>query len=195
MTRVTFKPGAKIKRWEAQLDDPKKALKQIGVLLVAASQASFKAQKLGDEKWDERRVPNVFGIVSDFHAGKAKPPARRFQDRPALRDTGRLAQSIAFKLESAKVVAVGSNLPYASVHQFGGPVESLPVTKTIQKRIAKWLVKSGRKWANDLQFLISSKMTGKQLKGEVPARPFVGLTKQVSDDIVQVVGREVMEID
>ena len=87
--RVTFKKGAKVGRIEKNLDNPKAALEQIGVLMVAESQRAFKEQQFGAKKWDQRAPVNVFGIIADFHiGGRAKPPERRFDRRPALIDTG-----------------------------------------------------------------------------------------------------------
>ena len=98
MTRAGFKKGAKIERWEAALKNPKKALTQIGALMVSESQRAFRAQKFGKDVWQERAVPNIYGIISDFHRGVSNPPKRRFEPRPALTDTGRLSKSIAFKV-------------------------------------------------------------------------------------------------
>ena len=84
---------------DAALDNPQAALKQIGILMVAESQRAFKAQQFGAKKWDQRAPVNVFGIIADFTAGKTKPPNRRFDQRPALRDTGRLSSSIAYQVK------------------------------------------------------------------------------------------------
>jgi hypothetical protein len=79
--------------------------------MVAESQQSFRDQRFGSDAWEPRAPVNVFAIIADFHAGKKSPPQRRFESRPALRDTGRLAQSISWKLVGTDVVEVGSNLP------------------------------------------------------------------------------------
>jgi phage gpG-like protein len=189
-----FDEGDKMRRWRAKLTDPSDPLKQIGAMLVSASQRSFKDQGLGQDKWQPRAPINVFGIISDFHAGKKKPPARRFETRPALKDTGALQKSIAFEV-TGNTVEVGSNLPYASVHQFGGETESLPITKKVRELMGEWLLKVD----DDAVFerlgpLLENKMLGKTLKQTVPARPFVGLTKELIDDVKEVTGAEIMEV-
>ena len=68
------------------------------------------------------------GIIADLHAGKKVPAARRLEPRPALRDTGRLANSIAFRV-AGDSVEVGSNVEYAGTHHHGGETESKPITK------------------------------------------------------------------
>ena len=192
---ATFDEGERMRRWGRNLDDPKKALKQIGALMVAESQQAFKAQQFGKTKWPPRGAVNTFGIIADFAAaGKSEPPKRRFQTRPALKDTGRLAASISFKLRGSTAVDVGSNLSYAGVHQVGGAVESEKVTKDVQSALWKWLQGSGSKHKARLGWLLNRKFTGKTIKGEVPARPFVGVTKQTIRDVIEVVGVKILGV-
>lgn len=194
MTRATFKKGAKLSRWERNFENPRNALKQIGALMVAESQRAFKEQKHGRKKWDGRAPVNVYGILADFAAGKKKPPERRFESRPALRDTGRLSASIAFKVYGRTSVSVGTNLPYAAVLNFGGPIESVPITSGLQRALGKWLKKQSDKLRDRLGFLMNPAFEGETLKGEVEARRFVGITKQTIEDVREVVRVEIMEI-
>lgn len=193
MARATFKPGAKFKRWSVAVDDPRRALKQIGALIVSESQEAFKTQQLGKDKWDERGVPNVYGIIADFHMGKAAPPKRRFESTPALMDTGALKKSIAMRVVSRRVIAVGTKLPYAGVLHKGGPIKSLPITESVQELLQRWLEKKGSAWRDDLEWLLSPDWTGEQLEGEVSARPIVGITKRTIADVKKIVGVEIME--
>lgn len=191
--RATFRKGAKVERIENKLGNPQAALKQIGVLMVAESQRAFKDQSFGGREWAPRSDVNVFGIIADFAAGK-KPPARRFERRPALRDTGRLAASISFQLMGTNIVEVGTNLPYASVHQFGGAVESAPITAELQKALWSWLKRQSLQLKRRLGFLLNKKFTGTKLVGEVPARRFVGITRQTREYVRRAVGVEIMEV-
>lgn len=193
MTRTTFKKGAKIERMEKALQNPKKALKQIGVLMVAESQGAFRDQQHGRSKWASRAPVNVYGIISDFAKG-GKPPARRFQTRPALKDTGRLSNSISFKINGNTTVEVGTNLDYAGVHQFGGKIESEPITKSLRRMLWKWLKPKDTSLKSSLGWLLNKKFIGETLKGEVPARPFVGISKSTIADVREVVGVEIFEV-
>lgn len=139
MTRASFEPGARLLRLEAALREPTAILRQIGAVMVAESQSAFKRQAFGRDAWEPRRSPNVFGLLSDFAMGRKDPPKRRFEERPALRDTGRLAQSIAFEVIGADVVQIGTNVEYASVHQYGGRVYSVPITKALQDALWAWM--------------------------------------------------------
>lgn len=192
MTRSTFDPGAKMERWSKALDHPRGALKQIGAIIVAESQNAFREQKHGRDKWDARASVNVYGIVADFAKG-GTPPARRFERRPVLRDTGRLGNSLAFQVRGTRVVEAGTNLDYATVHQYGGPIESETITRSMQRALWRWLKPKDKGIKASLGFLLNRKFTGERLKGEVPARPFVGITKDTREDVREVVGVEIME--
>jgi phage gpG-like protein len=193
MARATFDKGAKVARWERKLANPSAALKQIGVFMVAESQQAFREQRFGDERWPPRGVPNVMAIIEDFHAGKREPPARRFERRPALMDTGRLAASIAFRLIGREIVEVGSGLDYAGVQHTGGEVESKTITKDVQRRMWEWLRNESDERKDQLWWLLSPKRTGTTLKREVPRRPIVGITEQTIEDVREAVGVKIME--
>ena len=192
--RAHFRKGGKIARIEKKLTSPEVALKQIGALMVAESQRAFKEQQFGAKRWDARAPINVYGIISDFSEGKSKPPARRFEPRPALRDTGRLAASIAFKV-TGMAVEVGTNVEYAQVHQSGGEVESKPITETVQRLLWAWLKKQSKQMRGALGFLLNKKYTGQTLKGKVPARPFIGITDKTRKDVSRMVGVHIMEVE
>jgi|GEM_PF-2999417 phage gpG-like protein len=194
MVRAQFEPGGKVQRIEANLDRPNAALKQIGALMVSESQQAFKAQKFGKDSWEARAPINVYGIIADFAEGRKKPPDRRFQPRPALRDTGRLAASIAFQIVSDDTVEVGTNLEYASVHQGGGRIESKKITPTVRKALWAWLKKQNRELKSQLGFLLNKKFENKSLVGEVQARPFIGVTDQTIKDVEEAIGVRIMEV-
>lgn len=193
MARATFKKGAKVSRWEANLANPSAALKQIGVLMVAESRRAFTEQRFGAKPWQPRAPVNIFGIIADFHQGKKAPPNRRFERRPALRDTGRLAGSIAFRLIGTSVVEVGSNLPYAGAHHTGGEVESQPITQKVRAALWKWLRNKGPELKRRLGWLLNKKFIDQRLTMEVPKRPLVGITRQTRAYVREAVGVKIME--
>ena len=194
---VSYRKGAKIDRWEKALNNPAAALKVIGAKMVSESQAAFKNQRFGDKEWKPRAVPNVFGIIDDFDAGKSTPFPRRFEDRPALVDSGVLksTRGIAATPVGRFAVEVGSNLSYAAVQHHGGPVESKTITETIQLALGNWLLKvEDDAIFKKLGFLLNKKWRGKKLEGKVPARPFVGITKQTIADVKEAVGVKIFEV-
>lgn len=193
MATEEFDRGAKVRRWEKSLENPSAALKQVGLLMVSESQRAFRDQKFGGKAWRERSTPNVFGILADFAAGKSKPPGRRFEGRPAGRDTGALASSISYKLVSADTVEVGSNLPYAGKIHAGGKTESAKITESVQQSLWRWLKGSGKAYRKRLGWLLNKKFRDQTLTATLPARPFVGLTKQTKQDVKRVIGAVLME--
>lgn len=194
MVKATFEPGRIIERCEAILEAGKPAiLRGIGMVMVAESQDAFKRQRFGNLVWPARGEKNTFGIIADFAAGRKEPFGRRFQRRPALMDTGRLRMTINFQVVGQDVVEVGSNLPYAAVHQYGGDVESERITKDMQSSIAKWLKGKGKKYKKMLGWLLNKKFTDQKLRGKVRARRFVGITKQTKTDIADMIGVTIRE--
>lgn len=194
MTRATFDVGAKMRRWKEACANPRPALKQIGALMVAESQRAFREQKHGADAWDARAAVNVYGIIADFAQGRSKPPQRRFERRPALSDTGRLRRSIAYRTASQRSVIVGSNLPYAATHQYGGRIESEVITPSLRRALWKWLKKQDAGLKRQLGWLLNKKFQGERLSGEVEARPFVGVTRRTKRDILETVGVVVWEV-
>lgn len=185
--------GAKIERWERNIESPRQALQQIGMLMVAESQRAFREQKFGDVTWAPRRVPNVMGIIADFAAGKKQPPRRRFDARPALQDTGRLASSVAHRIVGREVVEVGSNLPYAGRMHHGGTTESARITDAVADLLADWLRDEGAPYRKALGWILNRKFRGRTIKGRIRARPFVGITAQTIQDVHEVVAVKIME--
>lgn len=191
--RASIDPGDKIRRMGVKLDNPTPLLKQVGVIMVSESQRAFKAQQFGNRTWPARAPVNVYGILADFAAGKKAPPARRFERRPALRDTGRLAQSIAWQLVGTEVVEVGTNVEYAAVHQFGGTIESAPITDTVRGSLWSWLKGQDRSMKRRLGWLLNKKFRNKKLTGKVPARPFVGITPRTRELVRLSIGVGISE--
>lgn len=193
--RAKVEKGTKFQGWLDRLAKPEAALKKIGALMVAESQLAFKRQRFGALPWRDRKVPNKFGIIADLsQSGTKTPPKRRFEKAPVLMDKGRLRQSLSFRLVGQDAVEVGSNMPYGGVHNYGGPIESLPITENVQQKLKKFLTtKAGMKWQSKLIFLTLPGMKGQKLRGRVPARQFVGITKQTSEDIERWIGVKVFE--
>jgi phage gpG-like protein len=188
-----FVKGGKIERIEKRLDDPAKILAKIGVAMVAESQRAFKAQRFGRDQWEPRAPVNVFGILSDFAAGKTKPPARRLEQRPALRDTGRLASSIAYQVRG-DTVEVGTSVEYAAVHQEGGETESVPVNAQVRRALWKWLKTQSTQVKRQIGWVLNKKFRDQRLKQRVPARPFIGVTAETRVFVRKIVGVEIAEV-
>ena len=117
-----------------ELQKPEKALNEIGILMKASVDKNFEEQGR-PEKW-QKLSPMTIAM-------------RRNKDKSSikiLQDTGRLRQSIAHKVtEDGTEVAVGTNVKYAPIHQFGG-VSNIPARTIIPKK------------ASALRFVINGKV-------------------------------------
>lgn len=188
-----FNPGDKYRLWLKNIQDPQRAIKQIGVIMEAESAEAFRNQKHGKTSWKPRGEINIYGIIADFAKGARNPPARRFETTPVLIDTGHLRQSIKANPVGKFAVKIGSNVEYAPVHQLGGDIESEKITETVQSALSNWLKrKSDANLTEKLGWLLSKRMTDKTLTGTVPARPFIGITKQTIDDVREILGISIL---
>jgi len=198
MGNEQFTEGEKVGRWKTQLENPAEALDAAGLLMVSAYQRSFKAQRFGKHQWKQRGKKNTFGIIADFAAGAKSPKKRRFDRRPALMDKGMaggLVSTISHRV-MGNIVEVGANKDYADVHQTGGKTESEEITKSVQHLLWQWLkTKGGKQHKKSLGWLLNKKFTGKKLETTVPARPFIGMTKQLMKDIKDETGAKIMEVE
>jgi phage gpG-like protein len=166
------------------VDNPARLMPAVGQLLVSLSKRAFRDQRFGEMLWPSRyptQAPpkiNIAGAVQDLgHGPNVK--ARRFQDRPALLDTGMLQDSIVAK-PGADRVEVGSVMPYAKQHQVGG-TSTQPITPAVRKNLGKFLKSAkGKPYRPKLGFLFQRK----ELKTKANARPFIGLTDEGRKRIV-----------
>lgn len=165
------------------LASPVVILKRIGALVTSRSQRRFNEQTDAEgTAWPERWTPNIPGIIDDLQRGSSIK-ARRFEPRPVLLDTGRLRQSINWQLRSVNEVEIGTNVPYASTHQFGLE-RSIPVTDKVKTSLAAWLKTSvGNPWRPSLSWLLNKD----QIDFTVLRREFIGIGDEDAFYIRQIV--------
>ena len=140
--RTEVDRGDTLEGVEKILADPARLLTHIGLIGTAYAQQAFEEQRLGDIPWAPRAVPNVAGIVRDVNSGK-NPGPNRFEDRPALVDTGVLQSSIAHEVLDDDTVEVGTTVPYADVHQRGGTVDRPLLTPVGRRQLWEWMKRQG----------------------------------------------------
>lgn len=186
------------------LDDRGRAriLKQFGAVMLARTQYAFATESLF-AKWPARypkqKPPkfNVAGAIQDLLEGN-KVKSRRWDDRPALKDRGILARSFssatkALTYPNAYTVEIGSTLPYAAVHQWGGESEPKPLTRDFKVKLAAFLTtKKGRTVRDKMVHLLELDSYSQ----EILARPFLGVLDEDLHkfrDIIEEAGREAQE--
>jgi len=130
--------GSRIRLIENRLADPTVILKRIGVLATSRSQRRIKDQEdIYGKTWPPRMTPDIPGILRDMETGSRIKPSRLVSG-DALKDTGRLWQSISWQVISRDTVEIGTNIPYASLHQFGIP-HAVPVSSAAKMNLSAWL--------------------------------------------------------
>lgn len=183
--------GPRFRALRDNLARPRGLLVSTGAFLTSRFKQAFKAQGRPPGSWRKRSVPNVAGILRDFHEGRQAPVADRFRDSPVLQDRGDLARSIAPEITGVNEVAVGSKLDYAAVHNLGGEAETLPMTADFQAWLGKWIATpAGTPWGAKLRWMTLPFWTGKSTSIDVPPRPFAIVTR---DDVVDLAS--LVEVD
>lgn len=126
------------------------------------------------------------------HLGRPWKPSRRAlrQGGKTLQDTGRLAASITTR-HDATTAAVGTNVEYAAIHQFGGQIKRKARTQTLNFRVnsltgrSRFAKKSRANFSQDVE--IGAGVT------EMPARPFLDLAEsdlaEIDDMIDAYIGQ------
>lgn len=97
---------------------------------------------------------------------------RQKKHNKILTESGRMRGSIRYRLEGSDTVAIGTNVPHAATHQLGGPA------RIITARLKKALF-----WPGARHPVKSVKHPG------IPARPFLGVSKEDSTNIVGIINR------
>lgn len=163
--------------------DPRPLLEAIGLMMVGKTQSAFRDQGRGGQRWQARGVPNRAGILEDLRAGKS-PPERRFQDRPAGIDTGRLRSSIAYRIEG-ETVTIGSKLDYASDVQRGAN-KTISIDAGMRRALAEWLRSLSKDRRRDMRRAFGYLFHSGVFKIVTPPRPFVMVTDEDRRQIVEL---------
>jgi phage virion morphogenesis protein len=142
-----------------------------------------------------RLVANTLQRFEDQRGPGGVPwkPSQRALDEngQTLIDSGRLRTSITFRA-GANGVEVGTNVVYAAIHQFGGPIKQGARTGTLrfqggrfarQRRNKDGSLKPPSKQQRDRQVQFGARSIG------MPARPFIGFDAQDREDVADIILR------
>lgn len=103
---------------------------------------------------------------------------RRKNSQKPLNDTGVLKNSISAKSDETKAI-VGTSVPYARIHQFGGWIEKKASTKTMYWKHNKSTGSLRMSKKDKSNFASEHKV--KSHKFYIPARPYLGITDTMMD--------------
>lgn len=135
------------------------ALKNIGEYMVRSTWERFDAQKdPGGTPWAPLKNTTLL----------------RKRGSKILIETSRLRDSIVYKV-SEREVAIGTNVVYAAIHQFGGKTKPT----TIRAKSKKALF-----WPGAAHPVSSVRHPG----STIPARPFLGISEEDRQEIAAIFG-------
>lgn len=197
--------GDEFHEFFSRATDPKAIGKIVGLTLESQSQRAFLEQRLGEWVWPERYpnmddpFVNLAALVNWTNDG-GQIQRRFFDRRPALMGSGDLTRSISSRISSG-VVEVGSALPYAGLHQWGGP-SSQPITEQAKKTIGKYIgeekvdgtwrrkknLGSNQKKQRETYFYRMKPLLGMTaMTTMVNQRPFLGITDENEREMVSTI--------
>ncbi len=160
-----------LQRLQNQLSAPQGMLSNIGERLKDSTRDRFER--------NNQRGPD--GTPWRALSPRYARTKRKNKDRILVRD-GYLANTIAYQLDGADAVIIGSNRKYAAIQQFGGTIQKKARSATVYfgaGKIKNLFVKK-KNAARRKQVAIGSHQI------TIPARPFLGLSETDRQEIVQI---------
>ena len=183
----------------AKIKDLEPVLTEIGTEMMIESRRAFKAQKFGDFDWPPRYggIPfpakiNYAGALQDLTDGP-RVKDRRFNDRPALRDSGLLGHSINFQVmgkDSVRVGVTGPAAKYAGKQQWGiESTQDIP-GDAIDKLDEQIDDETNEERLDGLHALRARlERDGSVLTTKVQQRPFLGVTDEMQVEIPRILSK------
>jgi phage gpG-like protein len=169
------------------LNNPKPLVLALAKIVNSSCKKAFEVQRFGEIIWPARypnqKSPklNIAGAVRDLSEGP-RIDARRFQDRPALKDQGHLKAAIHPVITGSSfemaVAAPANN--YAQVHQTGGKSKQA-ITSTIKANFEKYLESMKTKKGN-------FRKPGKKMAAGMAAQGLLGGGSMLYSTIVNRLG-------
>lgn len=206
-------PGT-VEAFRQQLGRPEKLLKLFGYAAASEAQKSFDRQGLNHaNEWPERYpgmdepIVNIAGALMDLAKGPRIKP-HRFENRPAVIDTGLLRRSLspggAVKITGTFSVEVGTTVPYGSAQQFGAEFD-IPVTDAQKDNLREWyrrekgaakrldnqplsagLSAMRSEWLRGVMKKLGPLLNVDSIHQTVLARPFVGLNADLGTSMRRI---------
>lgn len=148
--------------------DPRPALRSVGEFLLLRTQERFDSEVDPEGKsW----------------APLAASTLRSKRNRKILTESTALRRSIVYRVSDAGV-EIGTNIDYASIHQFGGAIAQAARTRTLNFRIdrdgkSRFAKKKRANFQQDVQ--VGSRTV------VIPRREFLGVSERDREEIARIV--------
>jgi phage virion morphogenesis protein len=168
------------------------AMREIGSGVVDDARLRFRDSKDPyGAPWQRLKASTLAARRKGSGPGQAKP----------LLDTGRLRNSVTYRVDGPDAVVVGTNVAYAAIHQFGGVIQRAPMSVKVRLRQIVVKRKDGTSYKATRfakgSYKRATEKWGTNASGwqvKIPARPFVatkarGLPREYGEIIRDALNR------
>ncbi|MGR1580134.1 phage virion morphogenesis protein [Thalassobius sp. S69A] len=162
-----------------RLGDPQGFYATVGERLISSSKDRFREENAPDGTPWEPLKPAT--IKARQNAGQT--PITILRSNSKGKSGSALAGSLSY-LASSDEVRIGSPLPYAAIHQFGGQIR-IPERQGEIYRADNGAGQPGRRFVRKSEAAHVTKVTIPAHVIRIPARPFVGLTEGDEQGILE----------
>jgi phage gpG-like protein len=162
-------------------------------LIALASDPAPTLREIGQNLVEMRRARFIRGQGPNRVPWRPKQPRRDGKDLPLL-VSGRLRDSLAVAVDG-NTVLVGTDLPYAAIHEFGGEIRQYAYSRKVAFRSVggRSLFARSRGKGAHKKVTLRAVTYGERLL-RIPARPFLGADDEDRDEIQDVVARHIARI-
>lgn len=166
-----------LRQFERRIANPLPLNKNIGEYLVGETQDTrFRTQT------DPDRRPWV-----DLRPATWRRKRQGGSIMKILQQDGSLRRTITYEA-SNEGVAVGSPLPYAAIHQFGGTIRQRARSSYLNYKIDRSTGRPGNRFAKRRNADFAQPVTYGERTINIPARPYLGISDEYMDAIAELVG-------
>lgn len=158
--------------------------------------------EIGDNLTEMRRARFLRGQGPGRIPWKPKRRVKDRKDKPLV-FSGRLRDTLAWRRQGAAVL-IGSDLPYARIHEFGGVIRHYAYARKVAFRRVKGVDAAGNATSRFLFARTRGKGAHKRVEtrvvtfGErairIPARPFLGVDADDRDEVSDIVARHLRRL-
>lgn len=162
-----------LNQWFKELDQAKKLISNLP-RLIGNEMLNFSKDRFKDQAWHDNQR-------------EAWPKRKDSSSRALLIKTGRLRRSIRIVSASKSAVVIGTDVPYAQIHNEGGTVQ--PTVTEKMRKFAWSMTKKDPKNADMWKGLALTKKTS--LKIYIPKRQYLGASAKFHRDLNEFLKNEI----
>lgn len=171
--------GLELQAILTRLDDRRGFFASVGERLLSSSKDRFRQQNAPDgSPWEPLKPATI-----KARNRKGQTPITILRSNSRGKAGSSLAGSLSYEAEEDQVT-IGSPLAYAAIHQFGGTIR-IPARKGMIFRKSNALGQVGRRFAKKSEADHVTEVTIPAHEIRIPARPFVGLTADDEEGILE----------